>query len=88
LSKQLDTYQIRIKGALNPAITDFLGDIIIIRQENGDALLHGKFPGQSALRGFLDHLWNLNFNVLSVEKIDAEKDQVNEPRYQPPGALR
>jgi hypothetical protein len=81
-SKQLDTYQIRIKGALNPAITDFLGDIIIIRQENG------KFPGQSALRGFLDHLWNLNFNVLSVEKIDAEKDQVNEPRYQPPGALR
>jgi hypothetical protein len=71
--KQIDTYRIRLKGALNPAFTDWLGDIIIIPHENGETLLIGKFTDQPALRGFLDQLWNFNFTVLSVEKVDYIK---------------
>lgn len=77
--QQIDTYRIRLNGTLNPANTGWLGDIIIIPQENGETLLVGEFPDQPALRGFLDQLWNFNFTVLSVEKVDAEKDQVDEP---------
>jgi hypothetical protein len=37
--------------------------------EDGGSLLTGLFPNQPALRSFLDHLWNLNFTVVSVEKV-------------------
>jgi len=37
--------------------------------------LIGKFTDQAALRGFLDSLWNLNFSIISVEKIKNGKDQ-------------
>jgi hypothetical protein len=75
---QADTYQIRIKGVLDPSITDWLGDITILPQQNGESLLIGKFSDQAALRGFLDSLWNLNFSVISVGKISNENNQVDD----------
>jgi hypothetical protein len=68
-SDQGNIYRIRIKGALDRSIIDWFGDITIIPQENGGTLLVGQFADQPALRGFLDQLWNLNFTVVSVEKV-------------------
>jgi hypothetical protein len=68
-SDQGNIYRIRIKGAPDHSITDWFGDITIIPQENGETLLVGRFADQPALRGFLDQLWNLNFTVVSVEKV-------------------
>jgi hypothetical protein len=65
-------YRIRLKGALDRPIADWFGDITIIPQENGETLLVGQFADQPALRGLLDQLWNLNFTVLSVERIENE----------------
>ena len=76
---QRDTYRIRLRGALDPSIIDWLGDVTIIPNQNSETLLVGEFPDQAALRGFLDSLWNFNFTVLSVEKINNEKDQVDGP---------
>ena len=51
-------------------MTDWLGDITVIPEENSETLLICEFPDQSALRGFLDQLWNLNFTVVSVNRVE------------------
>lgn len=71
-TKQENKYRIRIKGILNLSLAGWLEDITVIPQEHGETLLVGQFADQPALRGLLDQLWNLNFTVLSVERIQDE----------------
>jgi hypothetical protein len=71
-SNQGNTYQIKVKETLNPGSANWFGDITITHQEDGATLLSGKFADQPALRGFLDQLWNLNFTILYLERIDNE----------------
>ena len=73
-SSQAHTYRIRLKGILGHPIADWFGDITIIPQVNGQTLLIGQFADQSALRGFLEQLWNLNFTILSLERIENENN--------------
>lgn len=65
-------YHIRVKGALKHPLADWLGDIKIIPQEQDETLLVGQFADQAALRGLLDQLWNLNFTVLYLERMENE----------------
>ena len=65
-------YQIHIQEAIDSAVIDWFGDLTLTPAENGGTLLSGAFPDQPALRGFLDQLWNLNFTVLSVDKIELD----------------
>jgi len=69
---QSNTYRIRVKETLDCHFIDWLGDMVIRPQENGETLLVGSFPDQPALRGFLDQLWNLNITVITVERIEDE----------------
>ncbi len=62
-------YQIRIKGIVSDSIASMIEDLSILPQENNETLLIGTFIDQPALRGLLDHLWNLNLTILSVERI-------------------
>jgi hypothetical protein len=71
-TEQENMYRIRIKGWLTHPLADWLENITIISQEHGETLLVGHFIDQPALRGLLDQLWNLNFTVLSVEKIENQ----------------
>jgi hypothetical protein len=71
-SNQANTYRIRITETLDRHFTDWLGNLTIIPQENGETLLVGSFSDQPALRGFLDQLWNLNITVITVERIENE----------------
>jgi hypothetical protein len=48
---------------------EWFGNFSVHTLENDGTLLIGQFADQSALRGFLDQLWNLNFTILSVERI-------------------
>ncbi len=66
-------YRIKIKGELDRSDTDWFGGITIVPREHGETLLVGPFVDQAALRGLLDHLWNLNFTILSVERIEPGK---------------
>ena len=68
-------YRIRLEGALGRSVADWFGDITIIPQENGETLLVGQFADQPALRGLLDQLWNLNFTILSLERIENENNK-------------
>ena len=71
-TNQSCTYRIRVKETLDRHFIDWLDDMAIIPQENGETLLVGNFTDQPALRGFLDQLWNLNITVITVERIGNE----------------
>jgi len=72
---QTNTYCIRVKERLDQHITDCFGDLALTPLEDGKTLLVGPFVDQSALRGLLNQLWNLNITVLSVDKIENENQQ-------------
>ena len=74
-SQEKAAYKIQLQGKINPSLMEWFGDLIIQPQENNETLLVGQFADQAALRGFLDQLWNLNFTILSVERI---RDQPKE----------
>jgi hypothetical protein len=78
-NEQGSPYRIRLKGIITPTMIEWLGDITILSQENGETLLTGHFIDQPALRGFLDQLWNLNFTVLLVERIENGKGHASTP---------
>ncbi len=71
-ANQNATYRIRVKETLESHFADWLDDLAVLPQENGETLLVSKFTDQPALRGFLDQLWNLNITVITVERIDNE----------------
>ena len=71
-SNQQNTYRIRVKETLDRHFGDWLGNLTLIPQENGETLLVGTFTDQPALRGFLEQLWNLNITVITVERIENE----------------
>jgi len=77
---QGSTYQIRLEEVLFHPIAAWFGDITMIPQENGGTLLIGQFADQSALRGFLDQVWNLNLTVVSLERIENGEQQYSDPR--------
>ncbi len=71
-TNQANTYRIRVKETLDLHFKDWLGNITMIPQENGETILVSTFPDQPALRGFIDQLWNLNITVIKVERIENE----------------
>ncbi len=71
-TNQANTYRIRVKETLARHFTDWLGNITVIPQENGETVLVSTFTDQPALRGFIDQLWNLNITVITVERIENE----------------
>ncbi len=71
-ANQANTYRIRVKKTLDRHMIDWIGNLTLIPQENGETLLVGSFTDQPALRGFLDQLWNLNITVVTVERIENE----------------
>lgn len=66
-------YKIRIKGIPDHHLFDWMDEIKITPQDNSETVLISNFSDQPALRGFVDYLWNLNFTVISVERIEQEK---------------
>lgn len=64
-----EKYRIVLKGKLNPAVAEWLGEVSITPLEHGETVLVGEFIDQPALRGFLEQLWNRNFTVFAVERL-------------------
>lgn len=62
------SYQIWLEGQLDPNWADWLGDFTITC-ENGNTCLRGVFIDQAALRGLVDHLWDFNLTLLSLERL-------------------
>lgn len=65
------TYQIRIRGTLDPKWSPWFEDLAVVPQQDGQTLLTGSVADQAALYGILLKLHNLGLIVLLVERIDA-----------------
>ena len=69
-------YRIRVKGRLEPSWSDSLGGMTIQNLEtNGEltSTLSGPLVDQSALAGVVSALVDLHLEVLSVERVEAQR---------------
>ena len=59
-------YEIRVKGHLDPCWGDWLAGLQMTHLDNGDTLLAGQLPDQTALHGVLERFRDLNIELISV----------------------
>ena len=64
------SYQIRIRGHLDPEWADYFSGLEISQQPDGTTHLTGPVADQSALQGLLDRIHSLGLQLLLVEKIE------------------
>jgi len=66
-------YTILVDGIIDPQWSDWLGALSIRVQTTTDGInqtiLCGPIPDQAALRGILTQIWDLNLELISVERI-------------------
>jgi hypothetical protein len=62
--------EIRIKGNLKQDWSDWLAGLIVSHQANGETVLHGYIPDQSALLGLLNRIHGLNLQLISCSQSD------------------
>jgi hypothetical protein len=69
-------YEIRVEGELDEDWVDWFDGMAIAIEQTGDGpaatTLAGTIRDQSALRGMLSKLWDLNLTLISVRRIEAE----------------
>lgn len=63
----LTSYIIRLRGSLDPELATWFPELSITDEADGNSLLAGNLPDQSALLGILFRIHNLNLKILSVE---------------------
>ncbi len=68
------SYQIIVEGKIDPSWSEWLGGMQATSQRSADGLLvtilTGSVRDQSALRGLLNRLWDLNLVLRLVKRID------------------
>jgi len=72
LEKPSAIYQIMLSGVIDPEWSDWLG-ALSVRSETGSdgrpyTILVGPVSDQAALRGILIKCWDLNLELVSLEK--------------------
>jgi hypothetical protein len=65
------TYQIRVKGHLDPIYEEWLGGFSITLQPDGETVLIGQVADQTALYGTLARIRDLGIPLLSVSEINS-----------------
>ena len=60
-------YKIRLRGKLDLELVSWFPELSISDEADGNSLLAGNLPDQSALLGLLFRIHNLNLHILSVE---------------------
>lgn len=68
---KLASYQIRVKGLLDSAWSDWFDGLSIQNLENGITLISGPVD-QPALRGVVNKLWDLGLAVLSIQQVEDD----------------
>ena len=78
-----EIYTIRVSGQLDPEWSQMLNglEILTSEEDGGSTVLVGPVRDQSALRGILNKLWDLNLSVLSVMRDEKSNHlEANLPR--------
>jgi len=69
-------YKIVISGELHESWSDWLGRVEIERKAPGvegcRTILYCEVPDQAALRGLLNRIWDLNLELISLNKLHQD----------------
>ena len=69
-------YQIKVQGCLDPNWSDWFNEMEITNETKTDSHSITTFEGavgdQATLRGILNHLWDLNLTILSVNRVEPK----------------
>jgi hypothetical protein len=66
-------YQIRVRGHLSDAWTEWFDGLSIENLPNGEALLSGPVVDKAALHGLLTKVRDLNLTLVAMTLIEPEK---------------
>ena len=69
-------YQIKVQGCLDPNWSDWFNEMEITNETKTDShsitTFEGAVEDQATLRGILNHLWDLNLTILSVNRVEPK----------------
>ena len=65
---ETSVYQIKVRGQLNKCWSAWFNEMTLIFEDEA-TILTGAVADQSALRGILTKLWDLNLALISVTRI-------------------
>ena len=66
-------YEIQVVGPLSERWDGrMFGECLIQHQQGALTRLRVKVPDSAALRGLMNHLWDLNLEILSLQPIPAD----------------
>jgi hypothetical protein len=69
-------YEITVYGRLDESWSDWFYGMTILTSETKSAsqitILHGPVVDQSALRGLLCKLWDMNLTLISVHRLESD----------------
>jgi hypothetical protein len=68
-------YEVRVQGELGPGWEDWFGGSSMARGTDGATCLTCDLPDQAALHGLLRKLQDLGLPLLSITKIDDERNE-------------
>jgi len=73
--EQSAKYRIVVQGELDGDWSEWLGGMVVAYDARGDGTsittLTGTVTDQSALRGLLSRIWDLNLTVVSVDRTET-----------------
>ena len=78
-------YEIKIKGHLDEQWSEWLGDLAITHDEEGNTLLSGRVVDQAALHGIMAQIRDLGLTLMAIvpENSGAGEQQVTDHAAQP-----
>src|SRR5262245_11199422 len=85
--KTPNRYQIQVQGHVDPALAEWFAPLSVANQANGEATLSGPIRDQAELFGILLRLYNLNFTLIAVQRMQASAGQNNVPGDADPGCV-
>jgi hypothetical protein len=70
-------YQIKVQGQIDPSWSEWFNGMEVSSETICNiTTITGYVTDQSALRGILNHLWDLNLTILSVIQLEPKLEQV------------
>ena len=70
----VDVYHVQVRGHLDDRWSDWLGDLVIQRRNDGTTVLVGPVVDQAALHGVIARIRDLGLPLLAVNRLAEPRD--------------
>jgi len=75
VKKEHPIYEIRVQGHLDPRRLRWFERVTVRQAQNGETILTGPIPDQSALYGLLSWLYDIGIPLIAVKRIVFEEEE-------------